>query len=113
MYSYARASSILRKAKWNGEFYPEEIEHPQEIKLIKLMAKYQDMVEKSSESLSPYILARYSYELALQFNQFYRDCPVIKSGGKLRDTRLAIVEAYRRLQGDLMEMLGLKIIEKM
>ncbi len=113
MYSYARASSILRKAKWSGEYYPEMVNHLQEIKLIKIMARYQDAIQEAAENLSPYIVARYTYNLANQFNQFYRDCPVIKSEGKLRETRLAIVEAFKRIMSDLMNLLGLKISEKM
>ena len=113
MYAYARAGSILRKAEWNGEYYPEYVEHPQEIKLIKLMAKYQDVIQNSVKNLSPYIVARYTYSLALQFNQFYRDCPVIKSEGKMRENRLAIVESFRRIMADCMNLLGLKTAEKM
>ena len=113
MYSYARAGSILRKGHWDGKYYPEVIRHPQEIKLIKMMAKYQDIIQESAENLSPYIVARYAYNLANQFNQFYRDCPVIKSEGKLRETRLAIVEAFKRIMSDLMDLLGLKKSEKM
>ncbi len=113
MYAYARASSILKKASWNGNYYPEVIKHPQEIKLLKLMAKYQDVIEESANNLSPYLVARYTYSLANQFNQFYRDCPVIHSRGKIRETRLSIVFAFRKIMGDLMNLLGLKILEKM
>ena len=113
MYSYTRASSILRKGNWNGEYYPEFVKHPQEIKLIKMMARYQDVIQEASKNLSPYIVARYTYNMADQFNQFYRDCPVIKSEGKLRETRLAIVVAFKKMMGDLMDLLGLKKSEKM
>ncbi len=113
MYTYARASSILRKANWNGDYYSEVIKHPQEIKLLKLMARYQDVIEESVKSLSPYLVARYTYNLANQFNQFYRDCPVIHSEGKIRETRLAIVKSFRKIMKDLMSLLGLKILEKM
>ena len=112
-YTHARAVSILRKTNWNGEYSIEYITHPQEIKLLKLMAKYPSMVENAVRRLSPYIMARYAYTLASQFNQFYRDCPVLKADDNTRNTRLAIVKAFKKLIKDVLELLGIEAPEKM
>ncbi len=112
-YTHARAVSILRKTNWNGEYSIEYISHPQEIKLLKLMAKYPSMVENAVRRLSPYIIARYAYTLASQFNQFYRDCPVLKADDNTRNTRLAIVKAFKKLIKDVLELLGIEAPEKM
>ena len=112
-YTYARAASILRKTNWNGEYSIEYISHPQEIKLLKLMAKYPSMVENAVRRLSPYIMARYAYTLASQFNQFYRDCPVLKADDNTKNARLAIVKAFKKLIKDVLELLGIEAPEKM
>ncbi|OYT60257.1 arginine--tRNA ligase, partial [Euryarchaeota archaeon ex4484_178] len=112
-YTHARAASILRKAEWNGEYNPNMISHPQEIKLLKLMARYQETIQKSAENLSPHIVARYAYSLASQFNQFYRDCPVLKAEENVRIFRLAIVKAFKKIIRDLLELLGIEAPEKM
>ncbi len=112
-YTHARAASILRKADWDGKYSIESISHPQEIKLLKLMAKYPSMVENAAERLSPYIMARYAYALASQFNQFYRDCPVLKEEEEIRNARLAIVKAFKKLIKDVLELLGIEAPEKM
>lgn len=112
-YTYARAASILRKTNWNGEYSIEYISHPQEIKLLKLMAKYSSMVENAVRRLSPYIMARYAYTLASQFNQFYRDCPVLKADDNTKNARLAIVKAFKKLIKDVLELLGIEAPEKM
>ncbi len=112
-YTYARAASILRKTNWNGEYSIEYISHPQEIKLLKLMAKYSSMVENAVRRLSPYIMARYAYTLASQFNQFYRDCPVLKADDNTKNARLAIVKAFKKLIKDVLELLGIETPEKM
>ena len=112
-YTHARAASILRKTNWNGEYSIDHISHPQEIKLLKLMAKYPSMVENAVRKLSPYIMARYAYTLASQFNQFYRDCPVLKADDNTRNTRLAIVKAFKKLIKDVLELLGIEAPEKM
>jgi len=58
-------------------------------------------------------VARYAYALASQFNQFYRDCPVIKAEENTRNFRLAIVMAFKKIIKDLLELLGIEAPEKM
>jgi arginyl-tRNA synthetase len=112
-YTHARAASILIKTNWDGNYDASLISHPQEIKLLKLMAMYQEMIKNAAERLSPYIVARYTYELASQFNQFYRDCPVLKAEDGIREFRLAIVQAFKKIIEDLLELLGIEAPEKM
>ncbi len=113
IYTYARASSILRKGEWKNTYDVKLLTHEQEIKLIKLMAKYPEIIKSSCESLSPYIVARYAYELAMQFNQFYRDCPVLSSSSELRESRLALVHSFKIILGRILKVLGLAALEKM
>jgi len=112
-YTYARATSILKKASWIGEYDASIISHPQEIRLVKLMAKYPEVIKEASEKLAPYLVARYAYKLASQFNQFYRDCPVLKAEENTRNLRLAIVSAFREILKDALELLGIDAPEKM
>jgi len=112
-YTHARAASILRKGNWNGRYDASFVSHPEEIKLLKLMAKYQEIIGNAVKNLSPYLVARYAYSLASQFNQFYRDCPVLKAEEGIRDFRLAVVEAFKKIMGDLLELLGIEAPEKM
>jgi len=111
-YSYARASSIIRKADWDG-FAFHGTSHEEEVKLLKLMARYPEIVRDAAEKLSPHIVARYAYNLASQFNQFYRDCPVLKAQGEIRETRLTIVKEFKKIMGDVLEILGMDAPEKM
>ncbi len=113
IYTYARASSIMRKGEWSGAYDPALLEHPQEFRLLKLMAMYHEVIRNSAEKLSPYFLARYAYDLAMQFNQFYRDCPVLSSSADLKESRMALVEAFRVLMKRVLENLGLVPLEKM
>jgi len=113
MYTYARASSILRKAEWNGSYDPSLLRHINEYRLIKLISKYPNIINNAADSLSPYVVAKYTYELAMQFNQFYRDCPVLNTEHTLKNARLALVTAFKSTMQNLMNILGFKIIEKM
>jgi len=110
MYSYARSNSILNKTesfhKGDNKFVEREIE------LIKKMGDYTDILEEAGRTYRPDRLARYIYELASTFNQFYRDCPVLKDPEN-RDRRLEIVKAFNMVLKDAMETLGLEITEKL
>ncbi len=112
-YTHARASSILKKASWSGNFDSRFISHPQEIRLVKLMARYPDVIREAATKLTPYLVAKYTYSLASQFNQFYRDCPVLKAEEGTRDFRLALVYSFKLMIKDLLNLLGIDAPEKM
>lgn len=112
-YTYARAESIMKKTSWDGNFNPQYISHPQEIKLVKLMARYPEIIKEVAIKLKPYVVAKYTYSLASQFNQFYRDCPVIKAESGIREFRLALVYSFKLLIKDLLGLLGIEAPEKM
>lgn len=111
LYSYARASSILRKAKItkkNSSF--DEIEL-KEIDLIKKLSEFPEIVLKSYNNLNPSVIANYSYQLAQSFNEFYHSCPVI--GSEKENFRLNLVEAFRIILKNSLNLLGIETIEKM
>ncbi len=110
LYSYARASSILRKAdisisieQWSAN------EH--EARLLKKIYQFPDIVKLSSERLTPSTLANYTLELCQIFNEFYHECPVLRS--EIAGQRLALVAAFRNVSGKCLELLGIDKIEEM
>ena len=109
-YSYARASSILEKTTNKDKFKITKLE-PKEIKLVKKLSQFQEVVLNSYENLNPSILANYSYKLAKTFNEFYHACPVI--GSKQESFRLALVEAFKQVLKNSLELLGIKTVEEM
>lgn len=114
-YSYARASSILRKAnKKTGKNNIKTKIHnlkEQEIKLIKKLLNFPEVTKKASESLSPHIIANYSFELAQSFNEFYHSCPVI--GSKEEGFRLKLVDSFRKVIKNSLHLLGIEVMEEM
>ncbi len=113
MYSYARASSILRKIGKFNEKPPLNLNDVSEIKLIKTLARFRDVVEKTSMDLEVHRIARYAIELADAFNNFYRDCPVIKAEEDKRDERATLVLIFKEIMGKTMEILGIEKLERM
>lgn len=110
LYSYARASSILRKTTNKDKFRVYALS-PQEVALVKKLSIFPEVVSKAYRNLNPSIIANYSYQLAQLFNEFYHHCPVI--GSKEEAFRLALVEAFRQVLKNSLGLLGIKVLEEM
>jgi len=109
-YSYARASSILRKTKNKEKFQIYDLE-PKELELATKLSKFPDIVLNSYNNLNPSVIANYSYQLAQIFNEFYHACPVI--GSKQEAFRLALIEAFRQVLKNSLGLLGIETLEEM
>lgn len=113
LYSYARASSILKKLnKSNKEkkYNLEKIEE-KEILLVKKLSDFKESISKAFNELNPSIIANYSYQLAKTFNEFYHACPVIDS--EKEAFRVDLVKAFRQILGKSLELIGIEPLEKM
>ena len=111
-YAYARANSILEKAKIK-KFDVKNLKDEKEINVIKLLSKYPSVLEKSAGELKPHLLANYLYDLVDSFNEFYQSIPVLKAEEELKNARLKLVEAVKIVLGTGLALLGIPILEKM
>ena len=109
-YSYARAVSILKKARKKSNFKIVELKD-KEIELIKKLDEFRIVVEQASNSLNPSLIANYSFQLAQIFNEFYHLCPVIRSVEE--GQRLAIVKAFLIVMKSSLRLLGIEVMEEM
>jgi len=107
-YSAVRARNILEKA---GEWTLNTVENvnDEEWGIIKLIARFPEVLEETVQKDRPHILARYAYELARTFHSFYDHNPVLKSEEPVRSFRLGIVRAFHNV---LSRSLNLLLIEE-
>ncbi len=110
LYSYARASSILRKAGIQPRAAEWDI-NEYEARLLKKLNQFPDIIKSAGSWLVPSTLANYAFELSQNFNEFYHECPVIKS--EFGAQRLALVSAFRNVCGKSLDLLGIDKIEEM
>ncbi len=110
LYSYARASSIIRKVKSKKAVKILDLKDS-EIKLLKKINVFEDIVKKAYEDLAPNLIANYCFELAQMFNEFYHSCPVM--GSAEEGLRLKLVDAFRITLKKGLELLGIETIEEM
>jgi arginyl-tRNA synthetase len=111
-YSYARASSIMRKAKSK---LPGKIKVislcEKEVELAKKLAEFPLMAEQVYAKMDPSLLANYVFKLSQVFNEFYHACPVIESSEKKQ--RLGVVQAFLYIQKLALGLLGIEVMEEM
>lgn len=112
--AYVRIRSIFRKA--GEEFIPTktlELTAPEEKNLATRLCQFAEAVPAVLNDFRPNILANYLFELANSFHSFYEACPVLKSGEPSRSSRLALCELTGRALAKGLELLGIKVPEKM
>lgn len=119
-YSHARACSILKKAKEEGKWDPDQIIDPSlltedtEIDLIKKMASFDSIIDICARDLKPHTMAAYARELADSFNQFYRFVPVLSAEeDDIRASRLALVKCAKIVLASVLDTLGIDAPESM
>jgi arginyl-tRNA synthetase len=112
--AYVRIRSIFRKA---GEEFaaPESmaLSAAEERNLALKLCQLAEVVPAVLNDFRPNLLANYLYELANAFHAFYEACPVLKSEEPPRSSRLALCELTGRVLAKGLELLGIKVPEKM
>ena len=84
-----------------------------ELKLLKKMAMFPDVVKNATDNYSPNIIANYLFEISQDFNHFYQTLQVLKAEEKLKMARLKLVESVMRVLSIGLYLLGIPVLEKM
>jgi arginyl-tRNA synthetase len=116
--AYVRIRSIFRKAEsaqaWRLPAGAElHLVEPAELNLAKRVAQFAEVLPQVLNDFRPNILANYLFELANSFHAFYEACPVLKSEEPVRNSRLALSELTARVLQKGLELLGIKVPQKM
>ncbi len=111
-YTYARARSILRK-KTPLHFEFKNFSSKEERKLAFKLSLFKHEVSKAAETFHPHIIARYIFDLAQTFNNFYNTTRVIDSSPEEKDLRLELVAKTSSVIKIGLSLLNIKVPEEM
>lgn len=114
-YTYARTRSVLRKAGMSNDKYPMtniQLES-EERELLRLLARFPEIVQDAAERLAPNLLCTYLFELAQQFNLFYQKCPILKAKEEVKTFRLHVTKATGVTLKKGLSLLGIQSPEMM
>ena len=115
-YVFTRCQSILSKAeKAPSEFNVSSMtfEKSEEEELFYTLYRYNEIVEAAALDYRPNHLANYVYDIAKLFNRFYKECSVLGSEGKTRESRLQLVWLTQKIISDAFGLLNLPLIKRM
>ena len=120
-YAYARICSILRKNPFrksvHGKGRADKINLEllkEQFGLVKKLEEFKFVVRDSADFLNPALIARYLFELSQEFNNFYRDFPVLKAESKeLVKARVSLIKAVKIVLENGLRVLNIDAPEKM
>ncbi|MFA6536701.1 MAG: arginine--tRNA ligase [Candidatus Paceibacterota bacterium] len=112
-YSYARAQSVLRKAKLQGPALYDKAGPCNEVGVLERhLIRFPEVVERAQQEFSPHHIATYLIEIAGAFNSFYANTKIIGSG-EGEYYRLVLVRAFSQVMKNGLYLLGIKSPEVM
>ncbi|MGD9221455.1 MAG: arginine--tRNA ligase, partial [Desulfobacterales bacterium] len=119
-YVHARIASILRKGdergvgkiSWNDQAVAR-IKAPEEIDLIKALARYPEVLVGSAQSMEPHRVTYYLMELASAFHTYYNKHRVLTDDDLLRCGRLNLILAVQKVIRNGLTLLGVSAPERM
>ncbi len=119
-YVHARISSILRKGdeqgtdgvSWKDEA-AARLTAPEEIDLIKALARYPEILAGSAQSMEPHRVTYYLMELASAFHTYYNKHRVLNDDALLRCGRLNLILAVQKVIRNGLTLLGVSAPDRM
>jgi arginyl-tRNA synthetase len=114
--AYVRIRSVFRKAEAEGistEAAPIVINDPSERALSLHILKFGEVLHTVLEDQRPNLLCLYLYELSDRFHSFYEACPILKSEGEMRSSRLTLAGVTAKVLKTGLGLLGIGVPERM
>jgi len=112
-YSYARANSILEKAK-KENILPDPHAFSIDIfEVEKFLYKFPEIVLRSVKEYEPHYISNYLIEIARAFNSFYGNNMIIDKADKTSPYKIALTYAFAFIMKTGLHLLGIEAPEKM
>jgi arginyl-tRNA synthetase len=117
LYTVSRIKSILEKA---GDIKSNEVNidnlkniSDSEKNLLIKLADFPEVAKNSAEDYDPSKIAKYLFDLAQVFSNFYSSCPVIKAEENEKEFRLELINLVEKVMTKGLFLLGMQTVNKM
>ena len=109
-YAHVRANSILRRIE---DSLPDSVQidyelEAAEIQLINSIARFPSEVQRAAEEYKTLHITNLAFELARDFNDFYKNCPVLTAAPGIWEYRLRLVAAARQTISNALNLLSIQ-----
>jgi arginyl-tRNA synthetase len=117
-YAYARCRAIFREGEIDDAPFrtsppPVLLTDPAERVLAVQLLKFEEVLTTAAAEYLPHYVTQYLWDVAKAFSGFYVNCPVLKSDGGLKQSRLLLVDLTARTIQTALGLLGIRTVERM
>jgi arginyl-tRNA synthetase len=92
----------------------ELLSNPYETTLVKTIGKFDLNVQDAANNLSPKVIAKYCYGLAVTFNAFYEHVRVLDVGDEnLVNARLCLIHSFKSCLEKALGLIGVETPPRM
>lgn len=117
LYAYVRTQGISREGNIDfanlGTDAKLILKEDTELTLAKHILQLDEIIAEVEQDLLPNRLCEYLYNLSEKFNKFYDKCPVLKSEEPIKTSRLMLCYLTARTLKLGLDLLGIKVLERM
>jgi len=119
-YAHARVCSLEKIAKERGIEFPPfnavdltPLQSGEEIGLMKLLARFPDLIEDIARTLEPHRLSYYLTELAGEFHRYYNKYRILDTPEDICAARFALAQAVKIVIAKGLSLLGVSAPKQM
>ncbi len=120
-YAHARICSVFRNLEQMnkthnpaiGEAALKLLTEPNEIRLLRELSRYPEVIESSARLRAPHQLAHYLQSLATEFHAYYNSQQFLVDDEHVRNARLNLILATRIVLASGLKLLGISAPETM
>lgn len=120
-YAHARICSVFRNLEQMNETHNQAIgeaalkllNEPNEIKLLRALSRYPEIIEASARLRAPHLVAHFLQALATEFHAYYNSQQFLVDDEHIRNVRLNLIFATRIVLADGLRLLGISAPESM
>ncbi len=111
-YTYARASSVLRKSGEVSMDFGDYVPVEEEIAVVKKMMQFPEKVLLALNDYEPSVISRYALEFCALFNSFYHNCRIIGGEENAVAFRTCLAKGAVSVLGKCLDLLGMRRTEE-
>jgi arginyl-tRNA synthetase len=120
-YAHARIRSVFRNLEQMNETHNQAIgeaalnllTEPNEIKLLRELSRYPEIIDSSARLRAPHQLAHYLQALATEFHSYYNSQQFLVDDENIRNVRLNLILSTQIVLADGLSLLGISAPESM
>jgi arginyl-tRNA synthetase len=116
LYTAVRAGAVLARAdkeKIKAKVSADSDVAANSTALSRMLARFPETVVRSATEKAPHHIATYLIELSSLFNAWYANTPIVQKGDTLSPHKVAVTRAVRTVLENGLDLLGIKVPEKM